>query len=82
MVCSRRCIVVTIDGASYDVDVDLSVDTIFQSLRSYLDFLDRCLFDGVYNATFNNISIISRWSVLLAEEIGGPGENHRPIASH
>ena len=33
MVCSRRCIVVTIDGASYDVDVDLSVDTIFQNLR-------------------------------------------------
>jgi hypothetical protein len=25
MVCSRRCIVVTIDGASYDVDVDVDV---------------------------------------------------------
>jgi len=22
------------------------------------------------------------WSVLLVEETGGPGENHRPVASH
>ena len=33
------------------------------------------------NATFNNISAISWWSVLLVEEIGVPGENHRPAAS-
>jgi len=33
-------------------------------------------------ATFNNISVISRRSVLLAEEAGVPGENHRPVASH
>jgi len=30
----------------------------------------------VFNATFNNISVISWRSVLLVEEIGGPGENH------
>jgi hypothetical protein len=30
----------------------------------------------VFNATFNNISVISWQSVLLMEEIGGPGENH------
>ena len=30
-------------------------------------------------ATFNNISVISWWSVLLVEETG---ENHRPAASH
>ena len=36
----------------------------------------------VFNATFNNISVISWRSVLLVEETGGPGENHRPIASH
>jgi len=30
----------------------------------------------VFNATFNNISVIS-WSVLLMEETGVPGENHR-----
>jgi hypothetical protein len=36
----------------------------------------------VFNATFNNISVISWWSVLLVEETGVPGENHRPIVSY
>jgi hypothetical protein len=36
----------------------------------------------VFNATFNNISVISWRSVLLVEETGVPGENHRPLASH
>jgi hypothetical protein len=36
----------------------------------------------VLNATFNNISVISWWSVLLVEETGVPGDNHRPVASH
>ena len=36
----------------------------------------------VFNATFNNISAISWRSVLLVEETDGPGENHRPVASH
>jgi len=36
----------------------------------------------VFNATFNNISVISWWSVLLVEETGVPGENHRRIESH
>ena len=36
----------------------------------------------VFNATFNNISVISWRSVLLVEETGVPGENHRPGASH
>jgi hypothetical protein len=29
----------------------------------------------VFNATFNNISAISWWSILLVEEIGVPVEN-------
>ena len=33
----------------------------------------------MFNATFNNISVISWRSVLLMEETG---ENHRPVASH
>jgi len=33
----------------------------------------------VFNATFNNIAVIS---VLLVEETGVPGEKHRPVASH
>jgi hypothetical protein len=36
----------------------------------------------VFNATFNNISVISRRSVLLVEETGGTGEKNRPVASH
>ena len=35
----------------------------------------------VFNATFNNISAISWQSVLLVEETGGPGENHRHVAN-
>ena len=36
----------------------------------------------VFNATFNNISVISWRSVLLMEETGVPEENYRPAASH
>jgi hypothetical protein len=36
----------------------------------------------VFNATFNNISVISWWSILLVEETRIPGENHRPVASN
>jgi hypothetical protein len=34
------------------------------------------------NATFSNNSVISWRSVLLVDETGVPGENHRPVASH
>ena len=36
----------------------------------------------VFNATFSDISVISGRPVLLVEETGVPGENHRPVASH
>jgi len=36
----------------------------------------------VFNATFNNISVISWQSVLLMEETEVPVENNRPVASH
>jgi len=36
----------------------------------------------VFNATFNNISVISWRSVSLVEENAVPGENHWPVASH
>jgi hypothetical protein len=35
----------------------------------------------VLNAIFNNISVILWLSVLLVEETGVPGEDHRPAAS-
>jgi hypothetical protein len=58
----------------------------------YSDFLDSAQVlkkklpkqgeDMVLNATFNNISVLLWPSVLLVEETGVPGENHRPGASH
>ena len=36
----------------------------------------------IFNAIFNNILAISWRSVLMVEETGVPGENHRPVASH
>ena len=35
----------------------------------------------VFNATFNNVSVISWLSVLLVEETGGPGDNQRPTTN-
>ena len=36
----------------------------------------------VFNATFNNISVISWQSCLLSEKTGVLEETHRPVASH
>jgi hypothetical protein len=36
----------------------------------------------MFNVTFNNMSVISWWSVLSVEETGVPGVNHRPVESH
>ena len=36
----------------------------------------------VFNATFNNISVISWWSVLLVEETRVPGENYWFVESY
>ena len=33
----------------------------------------------VFNATFNNISVISWWSVLLVDETGGSWEKHQSV---
>jgi hypothetical protein len=36
----------------------------------------------MFNATFNNISVISWRSVVLVKETGIPGEKYRPVATH
>ena len=36
----------------------------------------------VFYATFSNHLAMSWWSVLLEDETGMPGENHRPVTSH
>ena len=40
------------------------------------------IFFWCFNATFNNISAISWRPVVVVEEAGVPGENHRPWASN
>jgi len=35
----------------------------------------------LFNATINNISVIS-WGSVLLQETGVPLENHQPVASH
>jgi len=51
-----------------------------------IDYLywELCLFACLmmFNATFNNISVISWRSILLVKKIEGPGKNHRPVAGH
>jgi len=49
----------------------------FSKIMQLVD-LDRFM---MFNATFNNISVISWQSVLLMEETRVPGENHRPVAN-
>jgi hypothetical protein len=47
-----------------------------------LFYLGKLVVKMVFNATFNNISVISWPSVLLVDVTGVPGENHRHAASH
>jgi hypothetical protein len=44
--------------------------------------IDYLVWFMVFNATFNNISVISWQSVLLVLATRLPGENHRPVTSH
>jgi hypothetical protein len=55
-----------------------------RSGRGVLSMSCFCLFVllMVPNATFNNVSVISWRSVLLVEDTGIPGKNHRPVTSH
>ena len=57
-------------------------DLILNVAQTYIELYFELVGFMLFNATFNNISIISSWSVLLVEVNGGPGENHRPVASH
>jgi hypothetical protein len=47
----------------------------------YLNSIKLLIF-WCFNATFSNISTISWRPVLVVEEAGGLGENHRPMASN
>ena len=49
------------------------------NLHQVLSTLARVM---AFNATINNISVISWRSVVLVEETGVSGENHRPATNH
>jgi hypothetical protein len=59
---------------NFQIYIEIAIEELFSLLQEV-----RVL---VFNATFNNISVIPWRSVLLVEEIEVPGENHRPAASH
>jgi len=52
------------------------------SIFQIYDWLKDWFTSMVIDATFNNISVILVRSLLLVEETGVPGENHRPVESH
>jgi 2',3'-cyclic-nucleotide 2'-phosphodiesterase (5'-nucleotidase family) len=58
-------------GHDHDYNVEMVIST-----NIYNMFRVRVM---VFNATFNNISVILWRSVLLVEETGVPRENHRFI---
>jgi hypothetical protein len=61
-------------------DIRIAVVLLTRVKSTKLFVLLVCLL--VFDATFNNSSVISWRSVVLVEETGGPGENHRSVASH
>jgi hypothetical protein len=63
------------------------IDMIVKHLCIFLIYVEIPYIIQLIDDTFsfvwcNNISVISWRSVLLVEETGGPGKNHRPVASH
>ena len=68
---------------TYQLNKLLKVYPNIRFLIFFLELLEKDLaWFMMFNATFNNISAISWRSVLLVEETGVPGENHRLVASH
>ena len=63
-------------------DEECSMEDLMDSFIQVLYAIGLWLEVMVLNATLSNISVISWRSVLLVEETGGPGENHRPVTRH
>jgi hypothetical protein len=63
---------------NFHLECSERVPHVEQELLTFPEHLSSSKFRAmVFNATFNNISVISWRSVLLVEETGVPGENHR-----
>jgi len=68
--------------------LDVKQPAINQPLESHIRYIDTSrphfyrVMVMVFNATFNNISVIPWQPILLVEETRVPRENYRPAASH
>ena len=73
-----------------DMDEDSYVNMLTHQTPVYLEHkiwshggsVQISMYYQIFNATFNNISAISWRPVLVVEEAGVPGENHRPWPSN
>ena len=63
-------------------DLFLVVPSVFANVYFTISKDDDLIWFIVFNATFSNILAISWRPVLVVEEAGVPGENHRPRASN
>ena len=84
---SNRCAICSCTEKKTKIQITLTI--VVSNCVTAKHFISRVYFGYwlllwvmVFNATFNNISAISWWSVLLVEETLVPGENYRPVASH
>ena len=66
-------------GTSERKRIESTCNLIFLFASVHISYWVRVI---VFNATFNNISVISWRSVLLVEKTGVTEENHQPSTSH
>ena len=66
----------------FGIDYHHFLNFIFKYSSRKLTFILYRIRVMVFKATYNNISVISGWSVLLVEKTGVPEKNHRPAAIH
>ena len=64
-----------LNRSSYNFLIPFKSPSVNNNFRFMFGFM-------VFNATFNNISVTSWWSLLLMEETGVPAEKQRPAVSH
>ena len=79
------CVISTCLRCNKNIPVKMLIILNVCTLTVHLKLNCQFLFSGlgvwclmVFNATFNNSSVISWWLVLLMEETGVPRENHLP----
>ena len=79
---TKRVGIVQISSSHQNVACSCN-DIADRRLTTINDSFTECLVLGLWCLTpLSNISVISWRSVLVVEETGGPGENHRLVASH